>query len=76
MSNCGKGDRNRTSDHQRYRKNYINIFGNRCPLCQGTGIRKRSYKGHIETGICSACKGTGLTKLEINNKKETNNMGL
>lgn len=65
----GKGSRIRPCQvsQEQYRKNWLKIFGKKCPECNGTGV----YSAHDELGSeiytvspCARCNGDGYIKKE------------
>lgn len=51
----GKTDLPRKVDGSKYRRNYVRIYGEKCPYCNGEGVL---VDGLIGT-ICMFCKGKG-----------------
>lgn len=53
----GKGSRRRKSfiSDEQYRKNWLRIFGKKCPRCDGTGLAHSIHP----TGKCDNCDGLG-----------------
>ena len=53
----GKGDTYRPVNRARYDRNYLRIFGERCPVCGGDGWDNLRV-GHP----CPACNGLGYVE--------------
>lgn len=45
---AGKGDTYRPVDRDKYERNYLRIFGVRCPHCEGAGCEKCNHIGFVE----------------------------
>ena len=59
-SEAGKGDRPRPCDQELYARNYVKIFGARCPVCKGNEEYRKS---------CKCCEGKGKV-FDIDKLKE------
>lgn len=60
-NNAGKGDTYRKVDMKKYDDNYMRIFRQKCPKCNGEGsVSYYSDNGtFIRKTICHSCRGSG-----------------
>jgi DnaJ-class molecular chaperone len=52
----GKGDKYRPVDKDKYERNYLRVFGIKCPSCNGSGFRDSGI-GSLDS--CCNCNGIG-----------------
>ena len=61
---AGKGDTYRPIDQEKYARNYLRIFGVKCPHCDGAGMFKdaNGMKSEQAETKCLFCNGVGYVE--------------
>ena len=62
-----KGDHYRPVNKQKYDKNYLRIYGMRCPICLGHGFSEIDMTGYFIQVACSNCHGVGYLEQKHSN---------